>query len=118
MGEILLLIIALSTLIACIFHLFFYPLVRAWVCKVGDCYEKKYKDNNPFSTRKIKDQFIITGKENGYIKYDKIEFYMTSDGYEFSNRYSYSGKAYSWFVICCDFKKLKKYDVGNTRTDL
>ena len=107
MGEILLLIIALSTLIACIFYLFFYPLVKAWACKIGDCYEKKYTDNNPFAgTRKVKDQFIITGKENGYIKYDKIEFYVTSDGYEFSNKHSYSYKAYSWFVICCDFKKV------------
>lgn len=106
-GEILLLIIALSTLIAYVFCLFFYPLVRAWVCKIGDCYEKKYTDNNPFSTRKVKDQFIITGKENGYIKYDKIEFYVTTNGYEFSNKYSSSYKAYSWFVIYSDLKKVK-----------
>ena len=71
-----------------------------------EIYEKKYKDNNPFSTRKVKDQFIITEKENGYIKYDKIEFYVTTDGYEFSNKHSYSYKAYSWFVIYSDFKKV------------
>ena len=119
MIEFLLVIFALSLLIVFIFYLFVYPLFRAWACKIGDCYEVKYKDRNPFTNkRKIKEQFIITEKQNGYIKYDFLEFYMTSNGYEFVQQYSYSNKAYSHFMLHDQFKKVKKYDVGNTRTDL
>jgi hypothetical protein len=109
MIEFLLVIFALSILIVFVFYLFVYPLFRGLACKIGDCYEVNYKDANPFTNkRKVKEQFIITGKQNGYIKYDIIEFYITSDGYEFTQQYSHSDKAYSHFMVYGQFKKIKK----------
>ena len=113
MFEMIIGLFSLSVVIFEISYLFIFPIFKAWNCKVGDCYEKKHKIKNPFIDRAlIKEQYIITAKEKGYIQYKHIDFYRYKDGRE--DNYTYhdrSEKAYVFFILTavCFIKKIKNH---------